>query len=159
MGVDVYTPAYRRLHESPEYKAIRARYDAWCHRPTVEMQNWTDDDTQEYDAITAIRGRMEIEVGNFRHRAPFCSTIGPIVAFESGASPEDSWGFSLDHEQVGQYLAEWRRYLRECVACGKHLDKYVNGFNEPAPSPFDSAVRRFKNWCLVYQLGEGCDVA
>ena len=159
MGVDVYTPAYQRLQESTEYKAICARYDAWCHRPTVEMQNWTDDDAQDYDAIMVIKDRMEIEAGNFRHRAPFCSTIGPIVAFEGGASQDDSWGFSLDHEQVGQYLAEWRRYLRESVESGRHLEKYVNGLNEPVRSPFDSAVWRFKNWCRVYRLGEGCCVA
>lgn len=153
MGIDVYTPAYRRLCNSTDYLAICSRYDAWQNRPTVQTQEWTNDDSGEYGARTAIRGRMERAAGHFRQKAPFSSQIRPLADIEASGGAHS---VELTHAEVTQYLAEWRTYLRMQVQQEKHLDLYVDGFGEPAMSPFDIAVQLFKAWCIVCRLGEGC---
>jgi hypothetical protein len=155
MGVDVYTPAYDRMTELPEHQAAEVRMEAWRKRPTVEQQEQTEEDWLEYNAIQAIFGRLEKDAGHFRHRTRFDSSIEPIATYERG----EECSFQLTHGLVEQYLVEWRAYLRELVSLGGHLEKWVNGLDEPVPSPFDEAVYRFKSWCRVYQLGEGCYVA
>lgn len=154
MGVDVYTPAYERLTATSEWKNAQARYTEWTKRPTVANQNWTADDLREYEEISAIIGRLEHSVGHFRHRSRFHSSVPPVSVFDRG---QDS-GFTLTAKQVNEYLKEWRTYLRSQVRQLKHLERYVNGFNEPVSSPFDHDVELFKNWCRVHRLGEGCCV-
>jgi hypothetical protein len=155
MSIYVYTPAYNRLENNPEWVAIQAREREWENRPTVLDQNQTEDDWSEWREIRAIMSRMEQDAGHFGHRAPFHSLVGPIAAIEDGGDCM----FSLTAEQVTQYLKEWRFYLAGQVKQGKHLEQWVNGFDEPVQSPFQQAVQRFKNWCRVHRLGEGCYAA
>jgi hypothetical protein len=153
MGVDVYTPCYNAMTEScGEWHELQREFNDWESRETVETQDWTEQDHADYDRISSAIHQMELKAGHFRHRSPFCSSLAQMVRFEVG----DDCGTVLSHDEVGYYLGEWRAYLRSQVAQFKHLEEYVNGFHEPVSSPFDGAVRRFKNWCQVYRLGEGC---
>ncbi|HZC22036.1 MAG TPA: hypothetical protein VE866_01765 [Candidatus Binatia bacterium] len=155
MGLDVYTPAYNRLEENSEWIAAQARYRQWENRPTVLEQNETEADWKEFREFRAIIGRLESQAGHFGYRTPFHSLVGPIAAFDKSGD----YHLSLTAEQVGEFLKEWRFYLAGQVKQGKHLEQWVNGLDEPVQSPFQQAVRRFKNWCQVYRLGEGCYVA
>ncbi len=151
MGLDVYTPAYNRMCETAEWQAIQARSREWFSRPTVQAQEETPADWKDFEEIQSIAGRMEIEVGHFRHRSPFTSQVIAGVDNTRGM-------FELTTEQTAEYLKEWRAYLLSQWQIGKHEEKWVNGFDEPVQNPFQQAVRRFKKWCRVYRLGEGCYV-
>jgi hypothetical protein len=155
MGVDVYTPCYTAMTEAcGEWHELQQRYQEWQDRPTVESQDWTEQDTKDYREISEAIGRMELKAGHFRHRSPFRSLLPVMAKFESG----EDYFFKLTPAEVSAYLEEWRHYLRIQWVCGKHEERWANGFGDPVPSPFDDAVRRFKNWCQVYRLGEGCYV-
>ncbi len=79
MGVDVYTPAYRRMIETADYRKLQAEISDHCARPTVVAQDETDKDWADWDSLMRRKGQMEMAVGHFRYRFDVPSRLPQIM--------------------------------------------------------------------------------
>jgi hypothetical protein len=155
MGYDLYTPAFRRLQDNADYKAVRAEYDDWLNRPTVQEQNETEQDWVDFNRISSKMYKMESDAGHGGFRLSFNASLDIVRHWQDD---DQGCGFSLTHEQVGVLLEEYRIYLRRLVHDGYSHAMQIPKDYSGICNPCQADVSRYKLLCQVFRLGEGCSI-